>query len=77
MQNSENSGLDRVRSVLRMRVADAADLVRFSASIADFSAEELIHLANELPRYERPSSRGADRSCVAPQDGPVVERVRM
>jgi hypothetical protein len=51
MQNPKDSDLDRVGAVLSMRVADAADLVRFSTSIADFSGEELIRLANELPKY--------------------------
>jgi len=51
MQSAKDSDLDRVGAVLSMRVVDAADLVRFSASIADFSGEELIRLANELPKY--------------------------
>ena len=51
MQSPKDSDVDRVGTVLSMRVADAADLVRFSTSIADFSGEELIRLANELPKY--------------------------
>jgi hypothetical protein len=51
MQGPKDSGLDRVEAVLSMRVADAVDLLRFSASIADFSSEELIRLASELPRH--------------------------
>ena len=50
MQSPKDSEADRVGVVLSMRVADAADLVRFSTSIADFSGEELIRLANELPK---------------------------
>ena len=51
MQCPNDSGVDRVRAVLGMRVENAGDLLRFSASIADFSGEELIRLAGELPKY--------------------------
>jgi hypothetical protein len=51
MHNSKGYGLDRVRHVLSMQVADAVDLEKFSESIADFSAEELVRLANALPTY--------------------------
>ena len=48
---SRNPALDRVGDVLSMRVTDVGDLLRFSASIADFSGDELIRLARELPTY--------------------------
>jgi hypothetical protein len=51
MQSPKNPGVDRVRVVLSMRVTDVGDLLRFSASIADFSGDELIRLARELPGY--------------------------
>lgn len=51
MQNRKNAALDRVGDVLSMRVTDVGDLLRFSASIADFSGDELVRLAKELPRY--------------------------
>jgi hypothetical protein len=51
MQSAKDSDLDRVGAVLSMRVADVADLIRLSTSITDFSVDELIRLANELPKY--------------------------
>ena len=51
MDNPKDSGLDRVRSVLNMRVEDAWDLLRFGVTIADFTTEELIVLANNLPTH--------------------------
>ena len=51
MQSPKNPGVDRVRGVLRMRITDVGDLLRSSASIADFSGDELIRLARELPTY--------------------------
>jgi hypothetical protein len=51
MQSPKDRGRDRIETVLSMRVSDAADLLRFSALIADFNSDELIRLADELPRY--------------------------
>jgi hypothetical protein len=51
MQSPKDPGRDRVETVLSMRVSDARDLLRFSDFIADFSSDELIRLAHELPRY--------------------------
>ena len=51
MQSPNNPGVDRVGVVLSMRVTDVGDLLRFSDFIADFSSDELIRLAHELPRY--------------------------
>jgi hypothetical protein len=51
MQSPKDRGRDRVETVLSMRVSDAGDLLRFSDFIADFSSDELIRLAHELPRY--------------------------
>lgn len=53
MDDSQDSGLDRVRSVLEMRVEDAGDLLRFGTAIANFTADELILLAGNLPTHPR------------------------
>jgi hypothetical protein len=51
MDDSKDSGMDRVRSVLNMRVEDAGDLLRFGVRIADFTTEELVVLASNLPTH--------------------------
>jgi hypothetical protein len=51
MGDPKDSGLDRVRFVLNMRVEDATDLLRFGVTIADFTTEELIVLASNLPTH--------------------------
>jgi hypothetical protein len=50
MPSGIDPGQDRVSVVLAMHVEDTIDLLRFSASIEDFDCEELIRLAEELPR---------------------------
>ena len=61
MRNGNDLGQDRVRAVLAMRVLDAADLLKFNELVADFSREELIRLADELPRH---GSKSAERVLV-------------
>lgn len=53
MDDPQDSGLLRVRSVLGMRARDSEDLLRFGTEIADFSTQELIVLASSFPKSHK------------------------